>query len=133
MSGVTIVGELLTAPAPVALLKEAGQVKEGRLPDGVRLPAILLRSISLVERLTLKRGSIVRVTERVSVTVRAGSYREQKTLIKLIRNSCAGRTGTIAGFDRVAVLSAGTGPDLIGPGNSFEQTQDFSVSYDQAA
>ena len=39
-------------------------------------------------------------------------------------------TGDIGGALRVSILTAGLGPSLNGPGNSFEQTQDFRVSWD---
>ena len=32
----------------------------------------------------------------------------------------------------MSVLTAGLGPDVIGPGSSFEQTQDFTVRFDAA-
>lgn len=70
--------------------------------------------------------------ERISVAVRAASYDDQRAAIKLVVKACAGRTGSIAGADNVSVLTAGRGPDLRGPGNTFEQTQDFRVSFDAA-
>jgi len=126
MSGVSIIGALLQADASIT-----ATIKAGQLPDGVALPALLVRSVSMVERVTLKRGDYVRVKERVSVTVRAASYRDQRNLLKLARDACAGEFGTIAGFENASVINAGTGPDLIGPGNTFEQTQDFMTSFNE--
>jgi hypothetical protein len=133
MSGVTIIGELLAAHGPLIEVVPADRMKAGRLPDGVQLPALLVRTISVVERQPLKRGPMVRTTERVSVAVRAASYRQQRAVIALVRKACAGKTGTIAGAPRVSVLTAGTGPDATGPGDSFEQTTDFRVSFDAQA
>lgn len=127
MTGVDIIGALLVDSAEIGARVTA--IKAGSLPDGITLPALLVRSVSLVEGQTLRRGQLVRQTERTSVTVRANSYREQRELIVLVRNVCAGRTGTIAGATEVAVNSAGTGPDVGGPANSFEQTQDFKVGF----
>jgi hypothetical protein len=133
MSGVTIIGELLAAHTPLLEVVPSSQIKAGRLPDGIQLPALLVRTISVVERPTLKRGATVRTTERVSVAVRAASYREQRAVIGMVRKACAGKTGTIANVPRVSVLTAGTGPDAAGPGDSFEQTTDFRVAFDAQA
>jgi len=133
MTGVDIVGELLNSDEPLIAAVAAGQIKAGALPDGVVLPTLLVRMTSNVERQMLKRGATVRTIERISVTVRAASYRDQGAVMKLVVKACAGRTGSIAGADNVSVLTAGRGPDLRGPGNSFEQTQDFRVSFDAPA
>jgi len=133
MSGVAIIAALLSADAPLLQVVPTERIKAGRLPDGVQLPVLLVRTVSSVDRQPLKRGEVVRSIERVSVAVRAASYRDQRAVIKLVRACCAGRTGTIAGAQRVSVLSAGTGPDVTGPGDSFEQTQDFRVSFDASA
>jgi hypothetical protein len=133
MTGVDILGELvLTDDSLIAAIPPA-QIKAGALPENVVLPALLFRMTSNVERQMLKRGTSVRTIERVSVTVRAVSYDEQRAAIALVVKACAGRTGSIAGADNVSVLTAGRGPDLRGPGNTFEQTQDFRVSFDAPA
>lgn len=133
MSGVTIVGNLLRASGAYTAKVQAANIKAGQLPEGAPLPATLLRTVSRSEMPRLKRGAVVRKVERVAVTVRCGDYRTQGELIGLIVSICAGRTGSVGGGERVSILAAGTGPDVIGPGNSFEQTQDLRVSYDEAA
>ncbi|MCU6454350.1 DUF3168 domain-containing protein [Sphingomonas sp. A2-49] len=133
MSGVTIVGALLRASEALTAVVPAESIKAGRLPDDVALPAILLRTVSSLEWQALTRGATVPTTDRVAVAVRAKSYRDQRAVIRLIVAACAGQTGSIAGFESVAVLTAGTGPDGIGPGDSYEQTQDFRVSFDAPA
>ena len=133
MSGVEIIGGLLRAFEPLAELVAAASVKAGKLPDGVILPALLIRSVSVTDRQRLSRAPLRRSTERVSVAVRAANYRDQKEVIRLVRQCCADRTGDFAGCFRVSILTAGTGPDVGGPANSFEQTQDFRVSFDAAA
>lgn len=132
MTGVDIVGALLRAEAaerPVA----PDSVKAGMLPEGMALPALLVRSVSTIERLRLKRGTVVRTVERVSVTVRAASYREQVAIMKWARARCSGWVGNMAPAERISILFAGIGPDLLGPGNSFEQGTDFRVSFDEPA
>lgn len=133
MIGVDIVGALLRANAPLRSLVTEASIKAGALPDGVTLPALLVRSTSQNERQRLKRGTIVRFVERVSVTVRAASYRDQVAVMKAVLPICAGWTGNMAPAQRISILNAGTGPDVAGPGNTFEQTQDFRVSFDAPA
>lgn len=133
MSGVTIIGALLTAHAPLLAVVDEASIKAGRLPDGATLPVLLVRSISTTELLTLRRGTKVQTTERVAVTVRAANYQMQDDILPLVRAACAHKTGTIAGFENVAVLAAGVGPDVSGPADSFEKTQDFRVSFLAAA
>lgn len=127
MTGVDIIGALLADSAEIGALVTT--IKAGSLPDGTALPTLLVRLVSSVERQLLVRGGSVRMTDRVAVTVRANSYREQVAIITLVRNVCTGQLGAIAGTTEVAVNSAGTGPDVGGPANSFEQTQDFKVGF----
>lgn len=130
MTGVDIVGGLLRAYQPLLTVVPAERIKAGVLPDGVALPALLVRLVSGVDAQPLKRTGWERRTHRVSVTVRAAAYRDQAAAIELVRACCAGRTGDIGGAARVSILTAGLGPDVDGPANSFEQTQDFRVSFD---
>jgi hypothetical protein len=127
MTGVDIIGALLGDSAEIGALVTT--IKAGSLPDGTALPALLVRLVSSVERQPLVRGGSVRMTDRVAVTVRAENYRDQAAIIRLVRNVCTGKLGTIASATEVAVNSAGTGPDVGGPANSFEQTQDFKVGF----
>lgn len=130
MSGVLIVGELLRADAELVAVVPVDRIKAGRLPDGVPLPAIVARTVSVVERQPLKRSGFVRMTERVSVTVRAASYRSQKAVIRRINAVCVGVHGDHESWKRISILAAGVGPDVAGPADSFEQTHDFRVSFD---
>lgn len=131
MTGAAIIGALLAADQHVIDIA-ADRIKEDRLPDGVALPALLVRTVSSVDQQPLKRGQTVRMTDRVAVTIRAASVRDRREAIRRVRACCAGRVGDIAGCLRVAILTAGLGPSLTGPGDSFEQTQDFRVSFDAA-
>lgn len=133
MTGVDIIGELLRGATSVVAAVPVAQIKAGALAENAPLPSLLVRSVSLVERQPLKRGSRVRCVERVSVTVRAASYRDQRAIMKLLPSACAGKTGTFGDATGVAVLSAGIGPDVSGPGGTFEQTIDFRVSFETAA
>lgn len=133
MTGADIIGAVLRAHAPLVAIVPIERIKGGRLPDDAPLPALLVRTISSGERPTLKRQSMVRITDRVAIAVRAASYRDQKAIMKLVRSCCIGRTGAVGEAEGVAIADAGGGPDLSGPGNSFEQTQDCRVSFLDAA
>ena len=133
MSGAEILGAQLRADVPLTTVVRAGAIKGGKLSDDEALPVLLVRSISIVDRQTLALEEKVRVTERVSVTVRASSYRERATIMKLLRS--AGRAGlVISAMDtatNISILTAGAGPELNGPNDSYERNQDFTVSYDE--
>lgn len=133
MTGVDIIGALLQADGALIAIVPANRIKAAQLPDGIPLPALLVRLVSSVEQQLLNRGTTVRSTDRISVTVRAANYRDQVQIIRRVRSICAGQTGAVGGGDDVSILSAGTGPDVIGPANSFEQTQDFRVSFNTPA
>lgn len=130
MTGADIIGTLLRADAALVALVPQGRIKGKRLPLGIALPALLVRVVSVVDRQPLTLGALVRRTDRIAVTVRAASGDDQDAIIKLVRAVCAGRSGAIAGAVNVSIRTAGLGPDLDGPGNSFEQTQDLRVSFD---
>jgi hypothetical protein len=130
VSGNDIIGALLQADADLTAVVLPKSIKAGRLPDDTPLPALLVRTVSVVERHLLKRSGWERTTARISVAVRTVNYLQQEQVIKLVRRCCAGRTGNIGGGTRVSILTAGLGPDVNGPGDTFEQTQDFRVSFD---
>lgn len=135
MSGGEILGALLRDDAALIAEVKASAIKGGRLADDEALPVLLVRSLSIVDRQSLALEAMVRSTERVSVTVRAASYRDRKTIMGLLRT--AGRAGMVidamGDARNISVLTAGAGPELNGPGNSFERNQDFYVSYDAPA
>lgn len=130
MTGRDIIGALLRADSAILAIVPEERIKGGRLPEAIDLPALVVRTVSSKERPTLKRTATTRTIDRIAVTVRAASDRQKGAVIALVKACCAGRTGNIGGGSRVSILCAGTGPDTAGPANSFEQTQDFRVSYD---
>lgn len=131
MSGAIVVGTVLRAAATVTAKVPPERIRTGRLSDGTGLPALLVRNVSQVERQPLKREGWVRQTWRVSVAVRANDYREQGAIIALLNAVCPGVKGDVRDdAKRVSILAAGIGPDVSGPGDSYEQTHDFRVSFD---
>ena len=133
MTGAEIVGTLLRGADAVTGKVAVADIKLGLLPDNAALPSLLIRTVSVVDRQPLKRVGWVRRVDRVSVTVRAGSYRDQVAIIGLVRHCLLGLTGDIGGGQNVSIQPAGTGPDLNGPASSFEQAQDLRVSFDEPA
>jgi hypothetical protein len=131
MSGSSIINELLEADPVLAVAAEEQRIKEDLWPENVELPAYLVRTISSTDRNNLTPGPFIRSFERISVTVRASSVRERKAEIDRVREAGRDRVGDFAGCFRVSVLTNGRSPTLIGPGNTFEQTQDFIVSFDR--
>lgn len=130
MDGNAIVGALLTTDTPLNAVVPSDRIKAAKLPDNIALPALIVRTISVAERQPLRKGAKTRTVARVSVTVRASSYAQQIAVLKLVRTRLRGWTGSIAGATDVSILTAGAGPDVLGPGDSFEQAQDFRVSFD---
>ncbi len=128
--GAGIIGVLLREYAPLVALVPLARMKRGRLSADIALPALVVSETTQVERQTLVRGQKVRTVDRVSVGGRFASDRERTQIMQMVKDACAGKTGTIAGLSGVAIRTAGRGPDLNGPGDSFEKTQDFRVSYD---
>lgn len=128
--GAGIIGALLRDYAPLVEIVPLARIKRGRLSDDIDLPALVVSEISRVERQPLVRGATVRTIDRVSVSGRFGSDRERTQIMTMVKDACAGKVGTIAGLANVSILTAGRGPDLNGPGDSFEKTADFRVSYD---
>ena len=133
MTGSDIIGAQLRADVPLTAVVRAEAIKGGRLSDDEALPVLLVRSISIVDRQTLALEAKVHVIERVSVTVRAASYRSRAAIMALLRS--AGRAGMVIPVMKdatnISILTAGAGPELNGPGDSYERNQDFTVSYDE--
>lgn len=129
MTGADIIGALLRGYQPLVDVVPTDRIKGGRLPLGTQLPALLVNTISSNERQGLTRGKSVHTVDRVQVSVRAASWDEQITVLDLVVDACADRVGSMEGVESFTVLVAGRGPDLEGPGDSYEQAQDFRVSF----
>lgn len=87
----------------------------GLLPQGVRLPAITITSISGAPRNTVSMREPNRVVrERVQVTAYAKTYKELDELMLTITQSIKNKRGEIAGMRVQSIIPAGIGPDLEG-------------------
>jgi hypothetical protein len=133
MTGADIVGERLRSLPALLAVVSADRIKGGRLPAGIQIPALLVKNIGSTDRQPLREGATIRTDDRVRVTVRARSYDEQLRIIAMVATARARFIPAIAGAERVSIFTAGRGPDLEGPGDSYEQAQDFRVSFDRPA
>lgn len=130
MNGNAIVGALLRGHAPLVAIVPVERIKAVLLPDGVDPPALIVKTVSIIYDQPLKRGSRCRGTARVRTTAITNDYRDLDAVLTLARAACGDVTGDVAGAERVAVLLAGTGPELVLEGELFSQAQDFRVSFD---
>jgi hypothetical protein len=129
VDGVEIVGTLLRGFADLTAIVPDANIKAGALPSDVSLPALLVRSVSQPDRPLLDGTQKAPTFERVSVAVRAANYRDQRRVMRLVKECCAGQRGEIPGVTRWSVTPAGKGPDLRGPGDAFEQSRDFKCFF----
>ena len=112
MSGLEIIGALLDAYQPFGALVPSGNFDFWQLPTGAGVPSVVGTRISRTEVPFLSVQSVQLVTERTQWTVRANSGAERGAILRAIRDACRTKTGSIAGYDGVAVLLAGDGPDF---------------------
>lgn len=133
MTGAEIIGSLLLNHLPLLAVVPLAGIKADRLDEPTPIPALLVTDISFRQRRTLRRGEQVRVTERIRVTVRAKTADQRRQVMELVWSCCSDWTGNMDGVTGIAVLEDGRGPGLVGVGNSFEQAQDFLVSYSRPA
>lgn len=130
MSGVGIVAQLLRAHAPLVEMVPAASIKDGPIQLGSGLPAIAVEQISSTDfRLLCPEDSDL-MTDRVQVTVAANGTRERRQIVKLVRDACRGKRGTLFGVAGADVQSDGQGPDFMDEGATiYLRTQDFRVAY----
>lgn len=132
MSGVAVLRYLLANDAPLVAVVPATKIFAGAIPLGTAVPAIGVAQISGVERPTvaMAAGAKRHRTDRVQVTVEAGTYASQKSLLELVRTACGHQTGTLNGVDLMSVLPDGQGPDFYdADARIYSQSCDFLVSW----
>lgn len=130
MTSAEIIGAMLRRLEPLIAVVPVERIKGGRMPDGTPMPWLLVREVSIIDWRALRSHGWYRSTARVSVMVRAASYAEQLEVMKLVRQLPQGAIGTVGDASSVVVHTAGGGPDVLGPADTFEKTQDFRVGFD---
>lgn len=134
MSGVLIAGELLLASSALAAIVPPAHTKAWELPDGTPPPSLVATRVSRTKHQFLAAEQVWLVWERVQITARASSGQARAEILRLAERACADQIGTIAGFDNVAVLSLGGGPDFKDDsGLIFMGSVDLHVSFNEPA
>lgn len=140
MSGVAVIRYLLANNAPVLGVVPVTDIIAGDFPLKTSLPAISIRQISSVPRLTVAMTEPTRMhTERVQVTVlvkdqqgdpQGADYPGFRSLLKLVLAACPNTRGVINGVHVDSILPDVEGPDLSGDGDSIiTGSRDLIVKY----
>lgn len=134
MSGITIAGELLRGDAALIAAVPSANIRAWKLKDSTTGKSIVVKRVSRVKRQFLEAQDVWLVTERVQATVRATNGDDRELIVRLGERACADRIGTIAGFQNVAVLSGGAGPDFMDDaGTVFMGSFDLLISFNEPA
>lgn len=130
---VKIIRALLVADAALLALVPASRIVAGVLPQGVALPAIGIREISLVEEPRIDAQAPYTIVEaRVEVMVAASTYAAKVAVRDAMRIAANYERGTIAGAAVISVRRTGNGPDGDDAEAEFyTQTVDFKVVYNE--
>lgn len=131
MSGVSVIQHVLTTDATLLEVVPADRVFPGNIPLQTAVPALGVSEVSAIERTTVSTAEPTKLqTERVQITIHAGSYLAQKEVLALVRKACRNRHGLVNLVDLLSILPAGEGPDGFEPaGAIYQQTIDFSVRW----
>lgn len=133
MSGVAITRYLLANNATLLAQVPVTRIFAGNVIGGV-YPAVAVTSITGVPRNTVAMTETSRlITERVQVTVYAGTYALQKSLLALVRAALPNTHGTVnTVFNCDSILPDNEGPDIFDDVLIiYEQGQDFIVKYNR--
>ena len=132
MSGVLIAGGIFRSSAALTAVVPAANIKAWALPQNSPARSILVTKISRVEVQFLAEQGVNLVTERVQATIRAESGVAREDMILKARAAARMETGTVAGFENVAVLLAGDGPDFMDDSQTiFMGSIDLRVSFNE--
>lgn len=132
MSGPIAVRAAMIASADlVAFVPASRIIADDVLPQGMVRPAILLRSISTVERNAVKASTTRHVRERVQASYFADDARDRRTLRRLGRKAAADTFPAVEGIEHVTIIASGAGPDFTTDEMVRIGTQDFFVTYSE--
>lgn len=133
MSGVGIVRTLLAANAGLLAVVPATRIMAGDLPPKTVVPAIGIKTVSGVPYRTMKMATSGNLwTERVQVTVEAGSYPQQKSILALVRAALPSTRGMVGSFNCDSISVDLEGPDMFSADeNIYVGSQDFIVKHIQ--
>ena len=140
MSGVAVIRYLLVNNAPLVALIPAGQIVAGDFPINQPMPAISVKQISSVPRLTISMLGPKMHTDRVQVSVLVknapqpvgvpAGYPGVKNVIKKVLAACPNQHGVINTFTVDSIVPDIEGPDLPNPELSLQgSSRDFIVKW----
>lgn len=131
MDGVLAVRSVLVADTAMTTLVPSARTFLGPAPLGTALPFVMLESISKVDLNIPAPGATRFVTQRVQVTVVAGSYQEQLSTMRAVRHAAADKLGAaVPGITGVTIHTDSAGPDFYDDDYAgWRSSQDFKVKY----
>ena len=143
MSGVAVIRYLLANAAAVTAVVPGTRIVAGDLHLKIVLPAISVRLISGVPRLTLSMLETPRMqTDRVQVTAvfkgpygtpQGDGYPGMRALLALILAACPNQHGTVNGVVVDSILPDTEGPDLQDmAADLYSCSRDFIVKWNSA-
>lgn len=114
MSGVVAVRSVLIADGTLTALVPATRIiGDDVLPQGVTLPAILLKEISGVDRNIPAVGSLIHTRERVQIEIHAATNASRKAVKEAARSAIhKNPLPTVSGLTNVTLHTEGKGPDF---------------------
>lgn len=130
MSGPAIAWYRLKTNAPMIAQVPAARIFCGPVPINTTMPAIGVTSISNVPGMNLSMTGNTVMSERVQVTVYAGTYPLMKSLMALIRTALANTHGTVNSINCESITPAGEGPDFYDDVTLLhEQSADYMIKW----
>ncbi len=143
MSGVAVIRYLLTQATAVTAIVPATKIMAGDLPQKIVLPAISVRLISGIPRLTMSMRETARMqTDRVQVTPifkgpygtpTGDGYPGVRNLLALCLAACPNQHGNINGVLVDSILPDIEGPDLQDMEEDlYSSSRDFIVKWNSA-
>lgn len=136
MSGVTIIRTLLANDPYLLETVPADRIFTGIAPLKITIPAVSITQITgfTHKSLAMTDGRTELVTDRVQITVMAGTYRSQKDILKLIRDALP-ITNELVRISELSITCTSIlheleGPDLFDYETSiYMQSVDYKVNY----
>ena len=117
----------LLAAAPAVTGVVGDRIYPGQLPEGQRLPALVIEHISSVRLGRLDAQAPTHPTQtRVQINLIASEYRVLKALRDAVTAALQFQRGALGGGKVIAILPDQAGPDLVDAGlGAFFQPLDF--------
>jgi hypothetical protein len=133
MSGILIVHALLAASGGLVAEVPAARIYDEEAPQDTALPALSIMKVSGTQHARLAAGTSRRRTQRIQVSGLFNDAEERIDIMQLVLSACSEKVGTIGGFDGVSVRDAGESPDFTAENGWRVGSQDFMVSWNEAA